>query len=147
MIQVKLATVRDVQDLVAFGVKEKEENEVLPEIPVNFEDISYWFAECIMSGGNYVFIAKENEEICGFLVLTEMACPWNKNHTYLMDLMFLARKGGLKLIRTAKALAKKKKMKSVVLSVSSKKERSNKLLNHISQNLGGIYEIEVAQDE
>lgn len=143
VVKVRIATFQDIQNLVQFGIKEKEDKNILPEISVNEPDISYWFAECMMSGGNYIFLAEENDSICGFLVVTEMACPWNSQHRYLTDLLFLAQKGGIKLIRTAKAFAKKKGMDSVVLSVSSKKDRSDKFLNHIGQHIGGAYEIKV----
>lgn len=143
VVKVRLATIKDIKPLVQFGIKEKEDKGILPEIPANEADISYWFAECIMAGGNYIFIAEEDDSICGFLAVTEMACPWNGQHRYLTDLIFLAQKGGIKLIRTAKAFAKKKGMDSVVLSVSSKKDRSDKFLNHIGQHIGGAYEIKV----
>lgn len=143
MVNIRLATVKDIQNLVKFGIETKEEKEVLPEIPADPVEIGFWFTNCIMNGGTYIFLAEENDEICGFLVLTEMSCPWNSNHRYLSDLLFLAKKGGVKLIRTAKALAKKKDMKSVVLSVSSKKDRSDKFLNHIGQHIGGVYELKV----
>lgn len=147
MVKIKLATLSDIQNLVKFGAEFKEEKEILKDIPVILEDISFWFAECIMSGGNYVFIAEEDDEICGFLVVSEMSCPWNSQHRYLIDLLFLARKGGIKLIRTVKRLAQKKGMDSVVLSVSSKKDRSDKFLNHIGQHVGGVYELKVQNNE
>lgn len=143
MVKVRLAELKDIQNIVKFGIELKEKQEILTEVPVNIQDISYWFAEIIMYGGNYVFLAEENEEICGFLALTEMSCPWNKEHRYLTDLIFLAEKGGLKLIRTAKKLAQKRGMDSVVLSVSSKKDRSDRFLNHIGQHVGGVYELKV----
>ena len=143
MIKIRLAAPPDIKNLVEFGIKEKQEKEILPEIPANKEEISYWFAECIISSGNYVFLAEENGEICGFLVLSEMQCPWNSNYRYLTDLMFLARKGGVKLIRTAKKFAERKNLNSIVLSVSTKKDRSDKFLNHIGQYIGGAYEIKV----
>lgn len=143
MTTIRLATIKDIAGLVEFGIQYKNDSNTLPEIPVNEADIRFWFAECIMSGGNYIFLAEENDKICGFLVVTEMACPWNSQYRYLTDLIFLAQKGGIKLIRTAKKFAKKKGMVSVVLSVSSKKDRSDKFLNHIGQYIGGAYEIKV----
>ena len=143
VVNIRYATLSDIQDILKFSKDIKEKQALVSEIDINEKDASLWLADCIIASGIYVFVAEEHGNICGFIVLTEMACPWNSKHRYLTDLLFLASKGGIKLIRTAKTLAKKKDMKSIVLSVSSKKERSDKFLNHIGQHIGGVYEIEV----
>ena len=143
MVNVRCATLADIQPILQFSKKLKQQKELVLDIEVNDKDASLWLADCIIASGIYVFVAEDNGNICGFIVLTEMSCPWNNSHRYLTDLLFLASKGGIKLIRTAKTLAKKNGMGSIVLSVSSKKSRSDKFLNHIGQYIGGVYEIEV----
>lgn len=142
-VSIRCATLADVQPILKFASNLREENHLLLEIPIIEEDSSMWLAECIMSSGSYLFVAEENSEICGFIVLAEMSYPWNSQQKYLADMLFLAKKGGLKLLRTAKALAKKKNIKSIKVSVSSKKQRSDKFLSYMGQYIGGTYEIEV----
>lgn len=143
VVNIRCATLNDIKGLVEFGIEFKQQKNILEEIEINIEDISLWFANCITTPGTCVFLAEDDKGICGFIVLTEMACPWNNRHRYLTDLLFLARKGGIKLIRAAKVLAKKRNYAKVVLSTSSRKERSDKFFNYIGQKLGEIYEIEV----
>lgn len=143
MVNIRCATLKDVGPIVQFGIQFKQEQSILEEIQVNAKDTAIWFANCIATPGTCVFVAEDEAGICGFIVLTEMACPWNNSHRYLADLLFLARKGGIKLIKAAKTLAKKRNYSKVVLSTSSKRERSDKFFNHIGQKLGEVYEIEV----
>lgn len=143
MVKVRYATLHDVQPVLQFGKLLKEKNQLRSDIPVNDEDFTVWLSKCIMTTGVYPFVAEKDDKICGLLVLTETSQPWNNQYRYLTDLLFIAEQGGLKLVRTAKALAKKKGMDSILLSVSSKETRSDKFLSHIGQYAGGIYEIEV----
>ena len=143
MVKVRYATVQDIQKLLQFSEQVKEQKELLSDIPIVPTDLCYWFAECITNLGVYVFVAEEDDQITGFIVLTEMSAPWNKEHRYLTDLLFVANKGGLKLLRTAKALSKKKGYSKLLLSTSSKQERSDKFFNKVSQQIGGVYELKV----
>jgi len=143
VVKVRYATVRDIQQLVQFSIQIKEQKDLLSDIPIVPSDLGFWFADCITTPGIYVFVAEDKDEITGFIVLTEMVTPWNRQHRYLTDLLFVAQKGGLKLLRTAKALAKKKGHDKLLLSTSSKEERSDRFFNKVSQQIGGVYELKV----
>jgi hypothetical protein len=141
VIGVRVAKPNDIRTITEFAVKIKEDKNILPEIPMVESDFASWITECILSPGVIVFVATDNEAICGFIVLNETACPWNNAIRYGVDLMFVAEKGGLKLIRTAKQLAKKKNWDKLILTTSTGNERSDKLMEKLSNKIGGVYEI------
>jgi hypothetical protein len=141
MIGIRIAKPNDIRTITEFAVKIKEDKKILPEIPMVESDFASWITECILSSGVIVFVATDNEAICGFIVLNETACPWNNLIRYGVDLMFVAEKGGLKLIRTAKQLAKKKNWDKLILTTSTNNERSDKLMEKLANKIGGVYEI------
>jgi len=143
VVNIRYAQPTDIKKLVEFSKKVKQEKGLLPEIEIVDSDLAFWFADCITTPGIYVFVAEDKDEITGYIVLTEMSTPWNRQHRYLTDLLFVAQKGGIKLLRTSKALSKKKGYSKLLLSTSSKEERSDKFFNKVSQQIGGVYELKV----
>ena len=141
MIEVRVAKPKDIQALIEFAIKVKDNKNIMPDMPLVPEHFAHWIADCIMSSGVVVFVAEDNGTICGFIVLNESACPWNHTIRFGVDLMFVAEKGGLKLIRTAKALAKKKNWDKLILTTSTNNERSDKLMNKLATQVGGVYEL------
>lgn len=143
VVNIKLATPADIQDIKQFAIKSKENDTFKSDIEINVEEFTFWITECILSSGLYVFLAKDNDDICGFIVLNEISYPWNNSVKYGADLLFVAEKGGLKLVRTAKALAKKRGWQRLILSTTMNNERSDKFLNHIADQIGGVYNVKV----
>lgn len=142
-VNIKLASPSDIQYIKQFAIKVKEEKQLEPDITLNIDDFAFWITQCILSAGIYVFLAKDNDKVCGFIVLNEMSYPWNSSIKYGADLLFVAEKGGLKLVRTAKTLAKKRKWQRLILSTTTNNERSDKFLNHIADRIGGVYNVKV----
>jgi hypothetical protein len=143
VVNVKLATPQDIQSLIQFAIKVKKEKKLEEHIELNTVDFGFWITECILSAGIYVFVVQDNKGICGFIVLNEISYPWNSSIKYGADLLFVAQKGGPKLIRTAKKLAKTKGWQRLLLTTTTNNERSDRFLNHVADKIGGVYELKV----
>ena len=142
-VSVRFAKPADVKDIAKFGIEFKEQKQLEQEIPADFESLSLWLFNSMLLGGNYVFLAEDDSGICGFIVLTEIVCPWSQNYRYGADVLFVAKKGGPKLIRTAKQFAKKRNWEKLMLSTTTNNERSDKFLSHVAEKIGGVYNIKV----
>lgn len=142
-VKVRFAKPADVKDIAKFGIEFKEQKQLEQDVPADFESLCMWLFNAILLGGNYVFLAEDESGICGFIVLTEITCPWSQSYRYGADILFVARKGGLKLVRTAKEFAKKRNWKKLMLSTTTNNERSDKFLSHVADKIGGVYNIKV----
>ena len=143
MITVRLAQPTDITDLLVLIYEIQKHHQVGLDQKINDESFCMWIADCIFSPGIYVFVAEENDCIEGLMVLNEVACPWNNDVRSGTDLLFCALKGGNKLIRTAKALAKKKNWDKLIFTTSLSNERADQYFETFSKKIGGVYEVEI----
>lgn len=143
MITVRTARPVDITELLVFIYKIQKHHQIGLDQKIDDESFCMWIADCIFSSGIYVFVAEEEGEITGLLVLNEVPCPWNNQVRSGTDLMFCAVKGGNKLIRTAKALAEKKNWDQLIFTTSMNNERADRYFEKFSEKIGGVYRLEM----
>jgi len=140
-LQVRYAKTADIRPMVQFAADLQEEQGLHLDMPVEPNDFGFWFANCIIYSGTYVFITEDDDGIQGIIVLNDHVCPWNNEYRLGIDLLFIARKGGLKLLRAAKKLKDKLGWYKLVLTSSSNRERTEVLYSKIANKVGGVYEL------
>lgn len=143
MISVRLAHIKDTPQLINLLHEVQEKKQVGQDQIIDPDSFAEYMTECVFSGGIYPFVAVDDEKIVGLLVLTEVTCPWNYGYVYGSDLLFVALKGGPKLIRTAKKLGRKKNWKNIYFTTSMNNDRADKFFSTIASPVGGTYKVEV----
>ena len=136
-----LAKIQDIPDIVQLGKELQQEKTLYEDVPLNVEDFAFWLLNCIQSSSTEILCCKTNGKLDGILVLTENTYSWNTAITYGTDLMFLCRKNGIKLINAAKKIAKKRNWHTLIMSTTCNDDRVDKFMNHISNRIGGVYNV------
>lgn len=143
MISVRLATIKDIPDLIGLLRAAQETKNIGHGQIIDPGSFAEYMRECIFSGGIYSFVAVEHDQIVGLLVLNEVTCPWNFGYVYGSDLLFVALKGGPKLIKTAKRLAQRKNWSALYFTTSMSNPRADGYFQKIAAPVGGTFKIEV----
>lgn len=142
-----LAGSEDVKDIVNFSMEMQNEKNLYQDVVIDTEHFAFWLLNCVLNSGTEVLISRTTNrdginELDGFLILTECSYPWNGSIKYGMDIMFLCKRNGIKLINLAKKIAKKRNWNSLTLSTSCNDKRVDKFMNKIATQIGGVYNVE-----
>ena len=137
-----LTDMKDIPAIVNLAIELQNEKALQSNVPVQYDDFANWLYLCLESPSIEILYSRTENDIDGFLILSESVYPWNHSIKFGTDLMFLCRKNGIKLINLAKKIAKKRKWDSLILSTTCNDERVDKFMNHISkQKIGGVYDV------
>lgn len=138
---IRLARIQDIPDIVKLGKDLQNKKKLYVDVPLVEEDFSFWLLHCINSTSTEILCSYKKDKLNGILILCECNYPWNSSIKYGLDLLFLCKKDGLKLINAAKRIAKNRKWKSLVISTTTSNERADKFMNMVSTQIGGVYNV------
>lgn len=143
MVLVRAATLSDVGGIVDLALRIQKTKQAHINHPINTDHFEQYVSSCIASPGIYVFSSEDADgTICGLLIINEFGCPWNRNFRWASDLMFIAEKGGPKLLRLAKKMKEWKGWDKLMLSTTTTNERADKLYSHFGTKIGSVFELD-----